>query len=193
MGLRTSLIGVAGAGLLASACATQDHSLARADEAATLAKAPEAQPMVLEKTGVEAAAWGDKWTSANLFERSVEKDNSVAARFNLAHAYAQTGRLPEAAALYASVVRDGQFMWGVNGVDYHDRGARLTHFNLADEAAAQLTDIQRRMAFAASSGGAVSAAELGTPTAAVVGTGAAVTERRISDAEAMRLDAAEAP
>lgn len=83
MGLRTSLIDVAGAGLLA--CATQDRNLARADEAATLARASETQPMALEKTGVEAAAWGDKWTSANLFERSLDKDNSLAARFNLAH------------------------------------------------------------------------------------------------------------
>src|SRR4051812_47259317 len=121
MGRYTSLLGLAGAGLLAAACATQDHQLARNDEATFLARADQVHPMALQETGTEAYAYGDKWTAANLFERSADKDNSVAARFNLAHAYAETGRLVEAAALYETVVRDGQFMWGVTGVDYRNR------------------------------------------------------------------------
>lgn len=191
MGHFTSLIAVAGAGLLAAACATQDHSLARQDEATFLAKAGEVHPMALQEAGTEAYAYGDKWTAANLFERSADKDGSVAARFNLAHAYAQTGRLPEAAALYASVVRDGQFMWGVTGVDYRNRGARLVRFNLADESAARLAEIRQRMQYAAAApGGVVSATELGTPTAAIVGGPTGAPERRISDAEALQRDAA---
>jgi hypothetical protein len=194
MGAKLPLIGLAAAGLLASACATQDHSLARADEAGFLAKAPVVHPMALQETGTEAAAWGDRWTAANLFERSVDKDNSVAARFNLAHEYASTGRTSEAIALYDSVARDGQFMWGVTGVDYRNRGARLVHFNLADEAATRSAELRQRTTFAeATTGGAVSAAELGTPTAAVVGLPAPVLEHRISDAEALRLDASGTP
>jgi len=190
MGRYISLISLAGAGLLAAACATQDHSLARNDEASFLARANQVHPMALQETGTEAVAYGDKWTAANLFERSVDKDNSVVARFNLASAYADTGRLPEAAALYATLVRDGQFMWGVSGVDYRNRGARLVRFNIADESANRLAAIQRRMTYAANTGGALSATELGTPTAAIVGGPAPVIEHRISDAEAMARDGA---
>ena len=189
----TSLIAVAGAGLLAAACATQDHSLARLDEARLLAKADGVHPMALQEGGTEAYAYGDKWTAANLFERSADKDNSVAARFNLAHAYAQTGRLPEAARLYESVIRDGQFMWGVTGVDYRDRGARLRHFNLADESAARLAEIRSQMRYARATAGVISATELGTPTAATIGGSAPALEHRVSDAEAMQRDAAAAP
>jgi hypothetical protein len=183
-------IGLAGAALLAAACATQDHTMARNDEASFLARAAQVHPMALQETGTEASAYGDKWTAANLYERSVDKDNSVVARFNLASAYESTGRLPEAAALYASLVRDGQFMWGTTGVDYRDRGARLVHFNIADEAAARLANIDRQLAYAANTtGGAVSASELGTPIAAIVGGPAPILEHRISDAEALQRDA----
>jgi tetratricopeptide (TPR) repeat protein len=193
MGRYVSLISLAGAGLLAAACATQDHQTARADEATFLASANQVHPMALQETGTEAYAYGDKWSAANLFERSVDKDNSVAARFNLAHAYAETGRVAEAAALYESVVRDGQFMWGVTNVDYRNRGARLVRFNMADEAAARLAALRQRMQYAAATTGVVSATELGTPTAAIVGGPAPIVEHRISDAEALQRDAAGAP
>ena len=193
MGRYISLIAIAGAGLVAAACATQDHQLARNDEARFLAGANQVHPMALQETGTEAAAYGDKWTAANLFERSVDKDNSVVARFNLASAYADTGRTSEAAALYASLVRDGQFMWGVTGVDYRNRGARLIRFNIADASAVRLAALQRQMTYAANSGGAVSAAQFGAPTAAIVGGPAAVIERRISDAEAFQRDGAPTP
>ena len=190
MGRYISLIGLAGAGLLAAACATQDHQLARNDEATFLARANQVHPMALQETGTEAVAYGDKWTAANLFERSVDKDNSVVARFNLASAYADTGRLPEAAALYATLVRDGQFMWGVSGVDYRNRGARLVRSTSPTNSANRLAAIQRRMTYASNTGRAVSASDLGTPTAAVVGGPAPVLEHRISDAEAMARDGA---
>jgi tetratricopeptide (TPR) repeat protein len=191
MGAKASLIGLAGAGLLAAACATQGHQTARADEATFLAKASQVHPMALQETGTEADAYGDKWTAANLYERSVDKDNSVVARFNLANAYAETGRLPEAAAIYQILVRDGQFMWGVSGVDYRNRGARLVRFNIADESAARLATIRRQTTFASNtSGGALSASELSTPTAAIVGGPAPIIEHRISDAEALQRDSA---
>lgn len=190
MGRHISLIAIAGAGLLAAACATQDHQLAHNDEASFLARANQVHPMALQETGTEAVAYGDKWTAANLFERSVDKDNSVVARFNLASSYADTGRTAEAAALYATLVRDGQFMWGVSGVDYRNRGARLVRFNIADESALRLAALQRRMAYAANTGGAVSATELGVPTAAIVGAPAPIIEHRISDAEALQRDGA---
>lgn len=194
MGRRTSLISLAGAGLLAAACATQDHQMARVDEAAALARAADVHPMAIQETGAEAYAWGDKWTAANLFERSVDKDNSVVARFNLATAYAETGRLAEAAALYQVLVRDGQYMWSVTNVDYRHRGARLVRFNIADESAARLAALRQRMTFASNTGpAALSATELGTPTAAIVGGPAPVLEHRVSDAEALQRDAAAAP
>lgn len=191
MGRRISLISLAGAGLLAAACATQDHQIARIDEASTLARAAKVHAMAIQETGTEAEAWGDKWTAANLYERSVDKDNSVVARFNLAHTYAETGRLPEAVALYKTLVRDGQYMWGVTGVDYRHRGARLVRFNIADESAVRLAALRRQMTFVSSTGAtAFSATELGKPTAAIVGGPAPILERRISDAEALRRDEA---
>lgn len=194
MGRKASLIIIAAAGLMASACATQTHQVARADEASFLAKAPEHHPMALQETGTEAAAWNDKYTAANLFERSVDKDNSVVARFNLASAYERTGRVPEAEAIYRSLVNDGQFMWVTTNVNYRDRGARLTRFNVADESARRLAALEEQPTFAANTGpGAVAATELGTPTAAIVGPQPPVVERRISDAEAMRLDEQGAP
>lgn len=193
MGRYISLISLAGAGLLAAACATQDHATARNDEATFLASAGQVHPMALQETGTEADAYGDKWTAANLYERSVDKDNSVVARFNLANAYEKTGRLPEAAAIYRTLVRDGQFMWGVSGVDYRNRGARLVRFNIADESAARLASLNQRMQYAATTAGVVSASEIGTPTAAVVGGPAPIIEHRISDAEALQLDATAAP
>jgi hypothetical protein len=194
MATGASLITLAAAGLVLGACATQTHRTARLDEAHTLASAPAEQPMAIAESGTFAAAWGDKWTAANLFERSADKDNSVVARFDLASAYERTGRLSEAAALYRGLVRDGQFMWGVTNVDYRNRGARLTRFNIADESARRLAILERRLEFATGpTAGALAASELGTPTAARVGGPAPVLEHRISNAEAMRLDAQGAP
>ncbi|MDB5416910.1 MAG: hypothetical protein JWP50_329 [Phenylobacterium sp.] len=168
--------------------------MARVDEASTLARAEQVHPMAIQETGTEAYAWGDKWTAANLFERSVDKDNSVVARFNLAETYAETGRLAEAAALYQVLSRDGRYMWSVTNVDYHHRGARLVRFNIADESALRLAALQRQMTFASNTGAtALSATELGTPTAALVGGPAPILEHRISDAEALQRDGAAAP
>jgi hypothetical protein len=199
MGLKLSIIGLAGAGLLASACATQNHQMARADAAAMLANAPAEQPTALSRTGAEAFAWNDRWTAANLFERSVDKENSVRARFDLAIAYEATGRTAEAMALYRGLVRDGQYVTGVQDVNYADRSAPIRRFNVAEESARRLAVLQMTATarpaavFAQNTAtGAAAAGEFGTPTAAVVG-GTPVVEHRISDAEALRRDAAGTP
>jgi hypothetical protein len=192
MALKLSIVGLAGASLLATACATENHQMARINEATTLRNAPAMEPTSVAKVGAEAAAWGDHWTAANLFERSTDRYNSVRQRFDLATTYAQTGRIAEAKALYADLIRDGQYAWEFEDVDYRNRGARITHVNIAEESARRLAALNAPppLTYAANTGaGAAAAGEFGTPTAAVVG-GAPVTERRISDAEAMARDGA---
>ncbi|THD77658.1 MAG: hypothetical protein E7812_12925 [Phenylobacterium sp.] len=193
MGLKLSILGLASVGLLATACATENHQMARVNEATILANAPSVQPTTIAKTGAEANAFGDKWAAANLFERSTDRDKSVRVRFDLATLYAQTGRTAEARDIYASLVRDGEYTEGVQSVDYQNRGARLMRFNISEESARRLTLMDRGVTFAANStGGAVAAGEFGTPTSAIVG-GAPVVEHRISDAEALRRDETGAP
>lgn len=195
MGLKLSIVGLASVGLLATACATENHQMARANEATILASAQTVQPTTIAKTGAEANAFGDKWTAANLFERSVDRDKSVRVRFDLATLYARTGRTADAREIYAKLIRDGEYTEGTQDVNYENRGARLVRFNIAEESARRLALMDRGvMTFAANtnSGGAVAAGEFGTPTAAIVG-GAPVVEHRISDAEAMRRDDAGAP
>jgi hypothetical protein len=195
MGLKLSIIGLAGIGLLASACATQNHQMARIDAATTLRNAPAMEPTAVAKVGAESAAWGDRWTAANLFEKSTDRSNSVRQRFDLAATYAQTGRIEEAKAIYASLIRDGQYAWSIEDVDYRNRSAPIYRVNIAEESARRLAALnaQAPLTFAANTGaGAAAAGEFGTPTAAVVG-GAPVVEHRISDADALARDAATNP
>jgi hypothetical protein len=195
MGLKLSIVGLAGASLLASACATQNHQMARLDAATTLRKASAIEPTAVAKVGAESAAWGDRWTAANLFERSTDRYNSVRQRFDLAATYAATGRTEEAKRIYASLIRDGQYAWSTEDVDYRNRSAPIYHVNIAEESARRLAALsaQAPLTYAANTGaGAAAAGEFGTPTAAVVG-GTPVEEHRISDAAAMARDAATNP
>lgn len=199
MGSKLSIVGLAGAGLLASACATQNHQTARAEAASMLAAAPTAAPSALANTGAAAYAFDDRWTAANLFERATDKQNSVRARFDLATAYQATGRIPDAIQIYQGLVRDGRYVIGVEDVNYGDRGKRIRRFNVAEESARRIAELQPLVMAQASPGfaqptgpGAAAAGEYGTPTAAIVG-GTPVEEHRISDAEALRRDAAAGP
>ncbi|HEY8616810.1 hypothetical protein [Phenylobacterium sp.] len=182
-----TLAGVAAASLMATACATVDHSAARAEAAQTLANAQSLDFHVHETVGRTAVAWGDRYTAANLFERAVDKEATVTGWFNLAATYEQTGRPAQAIPLYQRVAQHGQFLWGVTSVDQRNRGAPLERFNLADEATARLARLRERRQFASN---AFAATELGTPAAATVG---APTRARLSDAEAMARDAAANP
>ena len=186
----TSLI-LAGASL-AAACTTTGttHQMAKVEAATALQNADTESYATLYAAARDSAAWGDRWTSANLFERALAKTDgpkdklSVQDRFNVATRYEQTGRLPEAAALYRSVARDGRFLWGVTDPDYQHRTTPLTTINLGDESARRLAQIEVRMAYAQGPG-AQSAAAAGVPAAAIVG---APLSGRVSDAEARRLD-----
>jgi Tfp pilus assembly major pilin PilA len=180
--------------LMTTACATMDHQVARNEAAMTLADAAATPVNKQAAVGRASAAWSDRYTATNVYERSMAKETTVDGAFNLAASYQATGRADLAIPLYESVVRDGQFVWGTSSVNYRNRAAPLRHFNLADESARRLTLLRTayRMAPAAptyavnTSSGAVSASDIGTPTAAVVGT---PVSGRISDREAMRLDA----
>lgn len=91
---------------------------------------------VLSRT---AYSCGHFWSSANLQEKSLAENGNALERFNLASAYARTGRYAQAEALYQSVVRDGQFLNVRMDTAFTGSGAGPTGFNLSDEAARRLT------------------------------------------------------
>jgi len=84
-------------------------------------------------TGRSAAVAGDNWTAANVFEKENADRSTPQARFNLAAAYSETGRIAAAIELYRSAARDGEFLDVV--VDAVD-GSNVppTGVNLAEEA-----------------------------------------------------------
>jgi hypothetical protein len=189
-----TLLTVAASATLAAACASAggSHQEAKNEAATVLGRAPSEPYPVIYAAARDSSAWGDRWTAGNLFERSLDKAApsndklTVQSRFNVAARYERTGRLAEADALYRSVARDGQFLWGITDPDYRNPTARLTTINVGDEAMRRAIVVERRMAFARGTG-APSATGAGTPTAAIVG-GPALRAGRISDAEARRLD-----
>ena len=188
----TGYVAATATALLVSGCATATHQTARLEAAKTLQRAAVMDSHRAELIGANSDAWGDTWTATNLYERAVDKGDTVTGRFNLAAGYQRTGRLAQAVALYERVAQEGQFVWGIKGLDNRNPGARLEKINLADESARRLAAIRSRTAFAPSAGGgAVAAGELGVPVSATVGlTGAPA---RISDQEAILLDARNNP
>ena len=103
-------------GLLASGCATQ--------------------PMA--KLGSASFANADNRTPANLFAPSPSAQDSPLNRFNLAAVYGSTGRMAEAAALYTTVVADGQFTNIATNRVTNNRVGESSQINLADEARRRL-------------------------------------------------------
>lgn len=181
------IAGVLTAGLLATACATQNHQMARNEAVSMLrAEATPAASHASEVVGLTAVTYGDRWTGTNLLEQAVDGHSNVSGRFNLATGYVQTGRLAEAAALYRGLVNDGQYTWAISRRDPANPNIVARRFNIAEESARRLADLDRRMAYSAP-GGAFSATEAGTPVAAIVG-GRAPAAGRISDDEALRRD-----
>lgn len=142
-----------------------------------------------EVVGLTAVTYGDRWTGANLLEQAVDgHPSSVSARFNLATGYQKTNRLPEAAAIYRTLISDGQYTTAVSRRDPEHAHLPPRRFNIADESARRLADIERRTTYAAApNGGAFAAADAGTPVAAIVGA-PGPARGRISDAEALRRD-----
>ncbi|HVI33707.1 hypothetical protein [Phenylobacterium sp.] len=184
-----SVIGVAAAGLLATACATMDRGMARQEAAATLANAAELQGTnAAEVVGRTSMAFGDRYTAANLFERAADSRASVGKRFNLAAAYEATGRLPEAVTIYRTLVDDGQYVTMRSNRPMNNPDVPVRRYNIAEESARRLTRImvENPLMFPQQSGGALAATGFATPVAATVG--GTTTSGRISDAQAMELD-----
>jgi hypothetical protein len=188
-----SVLGVAAAGLLATACATTTHDMARQEARTTLANAAELSGTnTAEVVGKTAMAWGDEYTAANLFERAADSRDSVGKRFNLAGAYLETGRLVQAAALYRELVRDGEYTYAYSGRRIGALDAPVRRFNVADESARRLAQIVSQNPYLfpqVSAGSALSAEAAATPVSATVG---AAPNGRIPDATAIALDAADA-
>jgi len=76
---------------------------------------------------------GAVWTAANVFENENAERASPVARFNLAAAYAATGRTPAAVDLYRSAARDGEFTT-ITLDSAIGSARRPTRVNVADEA-----------------------------------------------------------
>lgn len=187
-----SVLGVAAAGLMATACATQSHDMARMEARTTLASSAALNGTnAAEVVGKTSMAYGDKFTAANLFERAADRNDTVGKRFNQAAGYEATGRLTEAAAIYRSLTIDGEYTYALSGRTIANRDAPVRRFNVADESARRLARItvENPLMFAQQTGsGALAAGAFATPVSATVGGSPATG--RISDAEAIRLDAA---
>ena len=152
-----------------------------------------------------AYSCGHFWSSANLQEKSLAENGNALERFNLASAYARTGRYDQAETLYRSVVRDGEFLNVRMDTAYASQGARPTGFNLSDEAGRRLTGIAyvRRLLGEKGSPSApnsplsaldagVNAADITTSRAGDPSTGSlAVVQPSATTADAFGLDAAE--
>lgn len=172
-------------GLAASGCAT--HETAKLEARTTLAAAPDILPGAAYSDGQAAMAWGDRWTAANLFERSVEVRPTAIGRFNLAAAYQRTGRLEEAAANYRVVTEIGKYQWASTVRDNAHPRTPVIRFNLADESARRLARLGRPVSYAAlATEGAVSATDAGVQASATVGG----VSGKISDQQAFERDAA---
>lgn len=91
-------------------------------------------------------AQADNLTPANLFEPSPTAQDSPLNRFNLAAVYGSTGRMAEAAALYTTVVADGQFTNIATNRVTNNRLGESSQINLADEARRRLAIMKVRAA-----------------------------------------------
>lgn len=181
----SNVICVAVLGLAASGCAT--HEVAKLEAHTTLAAAPDILPASAFSSAQASMAWGDRWTAANLFERSVEGRANALNRFNLAAAYQRTGRLEEAAANYRVVTEIGKYQWASSVRDNAHQKVNVRRFNLADESARRLVRLDRPVSYAAlANPGALSATDVGVQASATVGG----ASDRIPDQRAIALDAA---
>lgn len=95
-----------------------------------------------ENLARSAYACGHFWSAANLQEKSLAENQNALERFNLAAAYARTGRYDQAEALYQSVVGDGEYLNVRMDTAATEPGARPEGFNLADEATRRLAGVQ---------------------------------------------------
>lgn len=179
------------AGLLATASAAAAQTPSPAADQATeqaaataLKEAPTAAASLgADDAAMASSAKGDNWTAANLFEQAVTGYGSPINRFNLASSYQSTGRTAQAAALYRTVVGDGQFTKAVIIPKDDAANRQFIRVNLAEESQRRL-GVMETQRLAMRSGPAVALAA-GVDASALVGgpkTGV------VSDARALQLD-----
>lgn len=127
--------------------------------------------------------------AARLFERAADARPSVGKRFNLAAGYEATGRLPEAVAIYRTLIADGQYVTMKSGRPMNNPDVPVRRYNVSEESARRLARImvENPLLFPAPAGdGALAATAFATPVAATVG--GTTTSGRISDAQALQMD-----
>jgi hypothetical protein len=179
------LLGVAAAGLLASACAS--HLSSQTNSATILAQGPQSQNSnQAAMAGRTAMAWGDAWTAQRLFRRAEAGHDSPSNRFNVAAGYQNTGRLNEAAAIYQTLLVDGRYTWVTSNNDIHNPNARTRRFNIAEESRRRLVEIADAGTASHSAGRAqILSQNVGGSAAASVG---GPRDGQVSDEHARRLD-----
>jgi hypothetical protein len=148
--------------------------LAVAAAAATLIAGSASAADICERSadrldGRSAFACGDTWTAGNSFEKAVTYRPTVLARFNLASAYAATGRNQAAADLYESVIADGVFVRLMIDPEQNDPSRTVIRVNATEEAQRRLMALTFRMA------NDRSPASLGAPSALDAASDAAMT------------------
>jgi hypothetical protein len=89
--------------------------------------------LAAEIRGETAAAYGDDQTAVKLFERSVQQQPSILNEFNLAAAYARTGRPNEAIFFYRKVANAPATQKGVTESPIRPNGAEKV-IDFRDEA-----------------------------------------------------------
>lgn len=168
----------------------------------TAALAQDAEPVVAAPTdavpdrsvnGRSAAATGDNWTAANVFEKVNAERSTPQARFNLASTYARTDRVEAAIELYRSAARDGEFLDVLLDVPEGSTERSMT-VNLAEEASRRadaLEFLNPDIQAVVPADGSVAAEEASADPQAH--TDAIVADEHVPDAVAVSLDAGPAP
>lgn len=151
--------------------------------------------------GRTAFSCGHFWSAANLIEKSLVENRTVLERFNLAAAYARTGRYDEAESLYQSVMDDGDFIDARMDTAAAQNEVPVRGFNLAEEAGRRRVALvrMRSLLVRADTPSNLSALDAGTDAADITRPGtstppeASDTMAQISDAQALARDGLSLP
>ena len=95
--------------------------------------------------GRSAYACARPWSASAIFEKALIARPSILSRFNLASAYAASERFDAAAALYWSVVEDGQFVTLRLDPKLNERTRTSIRVNATDEAQRRLDGLSARL------------------------------------------------
>ncbi len=131
------LIAIAGVCVMASPTLAQDRGPAPGAAPATdMPPAPGTTSAAQLASRAEQAGADSDWSAmAILAAASYRESPGMVNEFNLATAYAHTGRTALAIPLYADVVQNGKFTQGTALYDYrHGVSPKRVRFNFSDEA-----------------------------------------------------------